>query len=82
MLASEQRQLLCAMTIPQAKCKLWHKERGPRATGTKVSSIIALINKNEPDMHERLLDLFKESPTGRSKKEITKAINVFLDVVA
>ena len=74
MLTSEQRKLLCAMTIPQSKCKLWHKERGPRATGTKISSIIALLKKNEPDMHEKLLDLFKESPTGRSKKEKTKAM--------
>ena len=66
-LSTEQRQLLCAMTVPQAKCKLWHTERGPRITGTKIYDILAILKKNEPDLHEKLIALLKKPKKDKSK---------------
>ena len=66
-LSPEQRKLLCAMTVPQAKCKLWHTERGPRITGTKIYDILAILKKNEPDLHEKLIALLKKPKKDKSK---------------
>ena len=72
-----ERIRLCAATIPQSKCQLWHKTRKTIFTGTKGhSTLVALKNNKEgvddngsysSSFIEKVLDLFKE---GKSKEGI------------
>ena len=71
MMTKEERIRLCAATIPQSKCKLWHETRNTIFTGTKGhSTLVALKNNKEgvddngsynSSFIEKLMDFFKEN---------------------
>ena len=72
-----ERIRLCAATIPQSKCQLWHKTRKTIFTGTKGHSTLVALKRNKEGVDdngvysssfiEKVLDLFKE---GKSKDGI------------
>ena len=77
MLTKIERIRLCAATIPQSKCKLWHESRKNLFTGTKGHGILGALRNNKEgvddnglyssDFIEKVLNLFKE---GKSKEGI------------
>ena len=76
-LDKKERIRLCAATIPQSKCKLWHESRKNLFTGTKGHGILGALKSNKEGVDdnglyslafiEKVLDLFKE---GKSKEGI------------
>ena len=77
MLTKIERIRLCAATIPQSKCKLWHESRKNLFTGTKGHGILGALRNNKEGVDdnglyslafiEKVLNLFKE---GKSKEGI------------